>query len=83
MKPSTSISLSLRFGTSLIRKVKKCFMCCKSTDRGDGVKSLKNCMYYSEMSVEQRNEKITSAISYCKVANFEYIDEVEAAAAEG
>ncbi|KAI8014023.1 CHD3-type chromatin-remodeling factor PICKLE [Camellia lanceoleosa] len=81
MKPSTSISLSLRFGTSLMRKVKRCFTCYKPTDRGDAGKSLKNCMYYSEMSAEERNEKITSAISYCKVANFEYIDEVEAAAA--
>ncbi|KAF5931709.1 hypothetical protein HYC85_027880 [Camellia sinensis] len=34
------------------------------------------------MNAEERNEKITSAISYCKVANFEYIDEVEAAAEE-
>ncbi|CAL5332035.1 unnamed protein product [Camellia sinensis] len=58
------------------------FTCYKPTDRGDGGKSLKNCMYYSEMSAEERNEKITSAISYCKVANFEYIDEVEAAAEE-
>ncbi|CAL5411670.1 unnamed protein product [Camellia sinensis] len=82
MKPSTSISLSLRFGASLMRKVKRCFTCYKPTDRGDGGKSLKNCMYYSEMSAKERNEKITSAISYCKVANFEYIDEVEAAAEE-
>ncbi|CAL5361104.1 unnamed protein product [Camellia sinensis] len=80
--PSTSISLSLRFGMSLMRKVKRCFTCYKPTDRGDGGKSLKNCMYYSEMSAEERNEKITSVISYCKVANFEYIDEVEAAAEE-
>ncbi|CAL5332032.1 unnamed protein product [Camellia sinensis] len=70
------------FGMSLMRKVKRCFTCYKPTDRGDGGKSLKNCMYYSEMSVEERNEKITSAISYCKVANFEYIDEVEAAVEE-
>ncbi|CAL5401996.1 unnamed protein product [Camellia sinensis] len=80
MKPSTLISLSLRFGKLLIRKVKKCFTGCKQTDGGDGVKSLnykptdgndvvkslKNCMYYSDMSAEQRNEMITSAISYCK-----------------
>ncbi|XP_028103020.1 CHD3-type chromatin-remodeling factor PICKLE-like [Camellia sinensis] len=65
-----------------MRKVKRCFTCYKPTDRGDGGKSLKNCMYYSEMSAEERNEKITSAISYCKVANFEYIDEVEAVAEE-
>ncbi|KAL7187318.1 hypothetical protein ACSBR1_037393 [Camellia fascicularis] len=65
-----------------MRKVKRCFTCYKPTDRADDGKSLKNCMYYSEMSAEERNEKITSAISYCKVANFEYIDEVEAAAEE-
>ncbi|CAL5440121.1 unnamed protein product [Camellia sinensis] len=96
MKPSTSTSLSLRFGKSLIRKVKKCFTGCKPTDGSDGVKSLnykpidgsdvvkslKNCMYYSDMGAEQRIEMITSTISYCKVANFEYIDEVEAAAEE-
>ncbi|CAL5443710.1 unnamed protein product [Camellia sinensis] len=74
------LNRNILFGTSLMRKVKSCFTCYKPTDRGDGGKSLKYCMYYSEMSAEERNEQITSAISYCKVANFEYIDEVEAEA---
>ena len=30
--------------------------------------TVKNYMYYSDMSAEQRNEMITSAISYCKVS---------------
>ncbi|CAL5358869.1 unnamed protein product [Camellia sinensis] len=74
--------LPKRFGTLLMRKVKRCFTCYKPTDHGNGEKSPKNCNYYSEMSAEEKNEKITSAISYCEVANFEYIDEVEAAAEE-
>ncbi|KAI7988418.1 hypothetical protein LOK49_LG13G02125 [Camellia lanceoleosa] len=60
------------FGTSLMRMVKRYLTCYKSTEpgtkgRGDGGKSLKkSCNYYSEMNEEERNEKMTSAISYCK-----------------
>ncbi|CAL5335517.1 unnamed protein product [Camellia sinensis] len=93
MKPSTSISLSLRFGTSLMRKVKRCFMCYKPTESASGSKE----RYKGKMSCNLSkttscgdggySEMIQNAISYCKdslikVANFEYIDEVEAAAAE-
>ncbi|THG03806.1 hypothetical protein TEA_026746 [Camellia sinensis var. sinensis] len=39
----------------------------KKTSRGDGGKSpKKNYNYYSEMNEEERNEKLTSTISYCK-----------------
>ncbi|CAL5354717.1 unnamed protein product [Camellia sinensis] len=39
----------------------------KKTSLGDGGKSpKKNCNYYSEMNEEERNEKLKSAISYCK-----------------
>ncbi|KAF5949591.1 hypothetical protein HYC85_011584 [Camellia sinensis] len=93
MKPSTSISLSLRFGTSLMRKVKRCFTCYKPTESASGSKE----RYKGKMSCNLSettscgdggySEMIQNAISYCKdslikVANFEYIDEVEAAAAE-
>ncbi|CAL5390247.1 unnamed protein product [Camellia sinensis] len=93
MKPSTSISLSLRFGTSLMRKVKRCFTCYKPTESASGSKE----RYKGKMSCNLSettscgdggySEMIQNAISYCKdslikVANFEYIDVVEAAAAE-
>ncbi|KAF5949590.1 hypothetical protein HYC85_011583 [Camellia sinensis] len=93
MKPSTSISLSLRFGTSLMRKVKSCFTCYKPTESASGSKE----RYKGKMSCNLSettscsdggySEMIQNAISYCKdslikVANFEYIDEVEAAVEE-
>ncbi|KAL7213721.1 hypothetical protein ACSBR2_016281 [Camellia fascicularis] len=59
-----------------MRKVKRCFTCYKPTDHGDGGKSLKNCMYYSEMSAEERNEKIATA----RLVNISLV--VEAAAEE-
>ncbi|CAL5390249.1 unnamed protein product [Camellia sinensis] len=93
MKPSTSISLSLRFRTSLMRKVKSCFTCYKPTESASGSKE----RYKGKMSCNLSettscsdggySEMIQNAICYCKdslikVANFEYIDEVEAAAEE-
>ncbi|XP_028058853.1 uncharacterized protein LOC114262679 [Camellia sinensis] len=69
-----------------MRKVKRYLTCYKSTEpgtkgRGDGGKSLKkSCNYYSEMNEEERNEKMTSAISYCKgdaKANETLIEEPE------
>ncbi|KAF5952371.1 hypothetical protein HYC85_010315 [Camellia sinensis] len=39
----------------------------EKTSHGDGGKSpKKNCNYYREMNEDERNEKLTSAISYCK-----------------
>ncbi|CAL5436435.1 unnamed protein product [Camellia sinensis] len=78
--------LPKEFGTLLMRKVKRYLTCYKSTEpgtkgRGDGGKSLKkSCNYYSEMNEEERNEKMTSAISYCKgdaKANETPIEELE------
>ncbi|KAI8023351.1 hypothetical protein LOK49_LG03G02964 [Camellia lanceoleosa] len=43
-----------------------CYLSEKKTSRGDGGKLLKNCNYYSEMNEEERNEKLISAIRYCK-----------------
>ncbi|KAI8009645.1 hypothetical protein LOK49_LG06G00300 [Camellia lanceoleosa] len=72
MKPSTSISLSLRFGTSLMWKVKRCFTCNKPTESASGSKE----RYKGKMSCNLSettscgdggySEMIQNAISYCK-----------------
>ncbi|CAL5401562.1 unnamed protein product [Camellia sinensis] len=48
-------------------RMNSCYLSEKKTSRGDGGKlPKKNCNYYSEMNEEERNEKLMSAIRYCK-----------------